>query len=212
MTLLRLLNVQGIAGLVVSFCLGVLLILQKGETRHWRKQSGQFEQLYRGEQVAFAGTVANYRAAAEQARAADRAAAERVQAEQEDINERSNHALDSRLADARTRARRLRVEAAGRTTDPGARGGSPMPRFSPASPGTDQATGENGLPSPPREVGTSREPLQIDDALTATEQAIQLDELIKWVRRQAAVSPNGASGAQPTVDNGASAITSRREQ
>ena len=95
MTLLRLLNVQGIAGLVVSFCLGVLLILQKDETRHWRKQSGQFEQVYRGEQVAFAGTVANYRAAAEQARAADRAAAERVQAEQEDINERSNHALDS---------------------------------------------------------------------------------------------------------------------
>ena len=28
------------------------------------------------------------------------------------------------------------------------------------------------------------------DALTATEQAIQLDELIKWVRAQAAVDPN----------------------
>ena len=53
--------------------LAVLLVIQKGETRHWKKQSAQFEQLYRGEQAAFAGTVANYRAAAETARAADSA-------------------------------------------------------------------------------------------------------------------------------------------
>ena len=34
------------------------------------------------------------------------------------------------------------------------------------------------------------------DALTATEQAIQLDELIKWVRRQAAVDKDPARGAR----------------
>ena len=74
MMYLRLLNIQGIAGLAVAVCLALLLVIQKGDTRHWRKQSGQFEQLYRAEQSAFAGTVANYRAAADAALAADRAA------------------------------------------------------------------------------------------------------------------------------------------
>ena len=55
MTYLRLLNIQGIAGLAVSVCLALLLVIQRGDTRHWRKQSGQFEQLYRGEQASFAG-------------------------------------------------------------------------------------------------------------------------------------------------------------
>ena len=31
------------------------------------------------------------------------------------------------------------------------------------------------------------------ERLTATEQAIQLDALIKWVRAQAAVDPNGSA-------------------
>ena len=45
----------------------------------------------------------------------------------------------------------------------------------------DQAAGEDRLPSA--------------DALVATEQAIQLDELIRWVTRQAQVDPNAAAGA-----------------
>ena len=73
MSLLRLLNLQGIAGLAVAVALGILLLVQKGETRHWRKESGQFEQLYGQQQAALATTVANYRAAAAQAAAADRA-------------------------------------------------------------------------------------------------------------------------------------------
>lgn len=55
--ILRFLNGQGIAGLAASLALAVLLLVQKGDTRHWRKQSSQFEQLYRAEQTAFAGTV-----------------------------------------------------------------------------------------------------------------------------------------------------------
>ena len=111
--ILRFLNAQGIAGLAVSICLALLLVLQKGETRHWKRQSGQFEQLYRGEQSALAGTIANFRAAAEVARAADRAAAERVAAEQRAINERTENAYEARLADARARADRLRPEMTG---------------------------------------------------------------------------------------------------
>jgi hypothetical protein len=51
-----------------------------------------------------------------------------------------------------------------------------------------------GLPAaaggPAQAAGDQRLPAGL--ALTATEQAIQLDELIKWVRRQAAVDPNGS--------------------
>ena len=173
MILLRLLNPQGIAGLAASLCLAILLVLQKGETRHWKKSSASFEQLYRGEQAASAATVANYRAATEQARAADRANAERVRAEQSTISERTNHAFEARLADARARARRLRGEIAGPATDPGARRGASVPGL-PASPARPaQAAGQDQLPE--------------TDALIATEQAIQLDELIKWVKAQALV-------------------------
>ena len=177
MTYLRLLNIQGIAGLAVSVCLALLLVIQKGDTRHCRKQSDQFQQLYRGEQASFAGTVANYRAAAEAARSADNAAAERVRTEQAAINERSNHDLQTRLADARARADRLR-QLAQSSADPGSRAGAPVPGLSAAAGGADQAAGQDRLP--------------LSEALIATEQAIQLDELIGWVRRQHSVDPNAA--------------------
>ncbi len=49
-----------------------------------------------------------------------------------------------------------------------------------------QAAGEDRLPQ--------------SDRLTATEQAIQLDELIKWVRAQAEVDNNPAAVASPAGD------------
>src|SRR5947208_5064813 len=98
--ILRLLNPQGIAGIAVSLALAILLVIQKAETHHWKKQSGHFEQLYRAEQSSFAQTVANYRTAATAARAADLAGAQRVAAEQRSISERTSHDYESRLADA----------------------------------------------------------------------------------------------------------------
>ncbi|MES2137580.1 MAG: hypothetical protein V4502_11050 [Pseudomonadota bacterium] len=179
--ILRFLNVQGIAGIAVGLALAVLLVVQKGETRHWRKQSSQFEQLYHSEQSAFAGTVANYRAAAEGARAADLANLARVAAQQDSINERTAYDFQARLAAARAAAQRLRVDSTA-ATDPSARANAPMPGLSAAASRPPQAPGEDRLSAP--------------DALTATEQAIQLDELIKWVRRQAAVPTNGGPDAQ----------------
>jgi hypothetical protein len=181
MSILRLLNVQGIAGLAVGAILGLLLVLQKGEARHWKKQSGQYERLYKQEQEAFAGTVANYRAAAEQARATDQANARRVLADQAQINERTSHDLETRLADARARAERLRVETARGAAAPGGRGTAPVP----------------GLPAAPAQPAqaASQDRLPRSDRLIATEQAIQLDELIKWVRRQHSVDSNGNGGA-----------------
>jgi hypothetical protein len=179
--ILRLLNPQGFAGIAASLILAVLLVMQKVETSHWKKQSSQFEQLYRGEQATFAGTVANYRAAAEAARAADLASAQRVHAEQARINERTAYDYEARLADARARAQRLRLQPQSAAADSGGPGGPPVPGLSAAPGGAAQAAGEDGLSAS----------LVDDDALTATEQAIQLDELIKWVRRQATVDIGG---------------------
>jgi hypothetical protein len=175
MTLLRLLNPQGIAGIAASLFLALLLILQKGETRHWKKQSGQFEQLYRSEQAAFAGTVANYRAAADAARAADKANADHVAARQQTINERTTHEFEARLAAARAAARRLRLDAQA-AAHPGAGANASMPGFPAAAAGAPQTAHQNGFSQA--------------DQLTATEQAIQLDELIRWVRAQAAIDNN----------------------
>lgn len=60
------------------------------------------------EGAAFVTTVANYRAAAGEARASDQANAQRVAAEQAAINERTSNDYESRLAAARSLVRRLR--------------------------------------------------------------------------------------------------------
>jgi hypothetical protein len=178
MSLLRLLNIQGIAGLALTLALGLLLVVAKEETRHWKKESARFERLYTDEQAALAGTLANYRAAAEQARASDKANAERAAAEQRAISERTSNDFEARLAAARALAQRLRGQSSGAPADRGGGGAAPLPRLSVAAGGPHQAAGEDRLPLAERQL--------------ATEQAIQLDELIRWVRRQAAVDPNAS--------------------
>ena len=179
--ILRLLNPQGIAGIAASLCLALLLIIQKGETRHWKKQSGQYEQLYRSEQSAFAQTVANYRAAADQARAADRANAERVAVEQRAINERTQNDFEARLAAARAAAERLRRDGKA-AADFRDRGEPSVPRLPVAAGRPSEGADPDGL-----SVGAK----ELNWRLIATEQAIQLDELIQWVRAQAGIDPNG---------------------
>src|SRR4051812_44023632 len=109
--ILRLLNIQGIAGIAVGLALGILLLIQKAETRHWKKESAGFDQLYHKEQAALAGTVANYRAAAASARTADQANVARVAAEQRTINERTTNDFEDRLGAARAAAQRLRLQS-----------------------------------------------------------------------------------------------------
>jgi hypothetical protein len=178
--ILRLLGVQGIAGIAVSLALAILLFVQKAETRHWKKQSAGFDQLYTQEKAAFAATAANVRAAAETARAVDAANAARVAAEQRTINERTADDFETRLAAARVRAEQLRLQSPA-AADPGARRGPLMPGLSAAAGSAAQGAAQDRLPSP--------------DALTATQQAIQLDELIKWVKAQAKVDNEAATVA-----------------
>jgi hypothetical protein len=178
-TLLRFINLQGIAGIAgiaVSIALAILLVVQKAETRHWKNEGARFEQLYAAEQAALAETVANYREAAATAELQDKANAKRVAVEQRAINERTTNDYEARLAAARSLAQRLRSEAASAAANPGRGAGPPVPGLSASSGPAPQTAGQDRLSEP--------------DRLTATEQAIQLDELIKWVRAQAAVEPN----------------------
>lgn len=179
----RLLNAQGIIGIAVSLLLSGFLLAAKLDVRHWKKQSGQFEQLYRAEQAAFAGTVANYRAAAEQARAADAANKARVEADQAAINERTRHDYEARIADARARAGRLHPDPQG-AAHSGSGGSAPVPGLRAAASGAAQAACDR-LPASAELV---------DWKLCATEQAIQLDELINAVMRQAGIDVNGKVG------------------
>jgi hypothetical protein len=179
----RLLNWQGISGIAVAAVLLVMLTVQKLEAVHWKKQSESFEQLYQQEQAAFATTVANARAAADQARAADQANADRVAADQRSVTERTEHDFEARLATARADARRLRDHS---QADSGAGRGAPVSGIPASAGGIAQAAGQDRLPESER--------------LTATEQAIQLDELIQWVRDQAKVDNDPKPVASPRGD------------
>ena len=141
----------------------------------WRDRARANADLYRAEQAAHAATVASYRAAADQARQADAANLVRVKAEQAQINERTQDDFESRIAAARAHADRLRRQAEAAATHPGGRGATAVPGIPAASGGLAEAAGESGFPLADRQL--------------ATEQAIQLDELIKWVRGQAGVEP-----------------------
>jgi hypothetical protein len=172
---LRLLGWKGIAGLGVALALGIMLVVQKGETRHWKKQSAGFEQLYHDDQTAFATTVANYRAAAAQARASDQANAARAAAEQAQISREKSDAYETRLAAARAEYQRLRGASA---AHPGNSAGAPVSRLPAPAREPARPAGQDGLP--------------LDDRFLCTAQSIQLDELIKWTRAEHAVDPNGA--------------------
>jgi len=176
----RFLNLQGMLGIAASLLLLGLFLVKAGEARHWRKQSGRYEQLYVAGQGALAQTVANYRAAAETARLQDQANAGRVKAEQRSISERTTHDLEARLADARARALRLQLGRRSPATAQRSGRAAPVPAAGAAPGAADRAAEEDGFPLGAKE-------LSLEERLIATEQAIQLDELIKWVRNQAAV-------------------------
>jgi len=175
----RILNLQGMLGIAASLLLLGLFLVKAGEARHWHKQSSRFEQLYLGEQSARAQTIANYRAAAEIARAADLANAGRVAAAQHNISERTNHDLEIRLADARARAQRLQLAQRAAATPGGGRRAAVLSAARPAPGPAGDAAAQDGF--------------SVDDALIATEQAIQLDELIRWVNAQAELGIDHAS-------------------
>lgn len=126
------------------------------------------------EQSAHALTVANYRKAAAEAEASDKANVWRVATDQKEITDAVTEDYQSQLDAVRARYERLRAEA---SANPGRGANAPVPGVPAAAGGTDAAAAEARLPGP--------------DALIASEQALQLQALQEWARRQAAVEVNG---------------------
>lgn len=162
--------------LVIGIACALLLALLIHDRNRWKAKTHQYAELLAGERAAHTGTAANYRAAADRARRADAANAARVRADQAAINERTSHDYETRIAAARAAAGRLRGREAARA-DPGDGRAAPVPGLSAAAGTIAEAASQDRLHQP--------------DRLIATEQAIQLDELIKWVRAQGRIEVNG---------------------
>ncbi len=155
----------------------LLLALLIHDRNHWKAKTQHYAAAVAAERAAHTATIANHRAAAEQARRKDVENLARVKAEQAQINERTANDFEDRIAAARARAGELRQQTATAGADPGSGRAAAVPGVPAAAQSTAQAAGEGRFSE--------------RDRLTATEQAIQLDELIKWVRAQAGVTVAG---------------------
>lgn len=162
--------------LIIGLGCALLLALLVQDRNRWKAKTSHYAELLAAERSAHAASTANYRAAAEIARRADKENAARVKSEQAAINQRSAHEFESRIAAARAAAERLHRNAKSAPANPGPRGAAPLSALSATAGSAAQASRPDGL------FRTER--------LIATEQAIQLDELITWVWQQGQVDVN----------------------
>lgn len=151
--------------------------------RGWIETAEQFERERDAERAAHRQTKTDYRNAQMEAERLESQRLDRVRTEQQEITNAVEADYSARLADARTRAERLREDLRTRSATRSAADPISVPSLSAAGAGTSAAAENTRLPS-----GTE----QLERDLIATEQAIQLDALIDWVQRQAAVEVSGA--------------------
>lgn len=131
---------------------------------------------------AFGQFVRDTKDARAKAKASDQANVIRVERTQTQVNEETSNDYQKKLADLRRRADALRLRRPATAANPGG-GGKPRVSGVPdAAGGPDGASGENGFPD-------GR--LDAADALIASEQALRLQALQEWVRRQAAIDRRG---------------------
>lgn len=97
-----------------------------------------------------------------------------IERAQDRVTQESDRDYQNRIDDLRRRIAALQLRASA-STDPGGAGGAREPAAIPGAAGEPHApASQAGLPP--------------EDAIIATEQAIQLDELQRWVRRQLEVT------------------------
>lgn len=169
MIALALKNWKLLLGGIALAALSLMLVFARMDARHWEKVAT-------AEKAAHAQTVANTRAAAKQAALDAAKNVIRVQKAQTMITEEITHDYQARLADARRRAAALGLPRAGEA-DPGSGATARLPALPVTAGGPDAA---------PRE-----DRLSLADRLTATETALRLDALQKWVRAQSQIDVNG---------------------
>jgi hypothetical protein len=174
----------GLGGLA----LGLALLSARAESRRWHGEADRFAALYRAEQDAHRRTVADYRRTAELARARDLANAATVERDQAIISKEVSHDYQARLAALRARYDALRLrrhKGASAPADPGAGRAKDLPQA---------AAGAGGAAPPAGAEGFS-----LEERLTCSTQAEQLDALIDWVERATAAgegAPGGPADAE----------------
>lgn len=136
-------------------------------------------------------TIANYKAAAIEAKRLEDLRNNRVAKEQAAISLERTNSYEARIADARARAERLRIQLAQATR--GTAGAASLSATGEGPAGAPEAPREDGLPPASAIVPE----LSLTEREIATEQAIQLDELITWVEQQQLVQVNDAPPAGP---------------
>lgn len=149
-----------------------------------RKELAQSQADLKSTSEAFDQTVKTYQQAVTEARRQAEMNVARVETEQAEITQEIVDGYEARLADARARAQRIyrtdRLRGAAPAAGAGSGAGTAgVPGLPTGAGRTGEAAGEDRLPA----AGD----LSAPDALIATEQALQLQALIEWVTRQAAV-------------------------
>lgn len=133
----------------------------------WRANNGLHESL-KAERAAHAETIAVFKKAQADAEAVQAHNLARVAKAQKDVTDETLDDYNRRVADLRARYQRLLAQG-----NRSASGNPDLPAVPNTTSGTDAAAQQDGLPAA--------------DALTASEQALQLDALITWVERQSKV-------------------------
>lgn len=151
-----------ILGGLAIFALSLMLVIQKGETRHWKKQA-------EGEKTAFEKTVSDYKRVRAEQRAADTEHARAVEQTQTKVSNEVSHDYQAAIADLRRRYDALRLRTGATTAHPGGGRGTDVSGL------PDAAGGPNDPPTPG------------EDDFNAAANFIQLEALQRWVREQVAV-------------------------
>lgn len=146
------------------------------ERNHWKHVATERTEEVAKMKAAFDQTVAGYRDAAQKAQAEDAANKLRVELSSQKNNEEIKSEYEARISAARATHDRVRDNQAA-TTNPSSSSTASVPGVPTTARGTNETSCEVGLPN--------------DDALIATEQAIQLDELQKWVLKEHSIDVNG---------------------
>lgn len=123
--------------------------------------------------TAHAQLQSDVRARTAEAKVVDAANVIRVERDQSSVTQETDRDYQTQLADLRARYDALRVRAGAAKANPGGGGTPPVSRVPGAAGSADGSASEDGLPP--------------EDALIASEQALQLDALQKWVKGQADV-------------------------
>jgi hypothetical protein len=173
MTLLPFLlrNWRAAAAVAAILLLSILIAVRTGERDSARRALAQ-------EKAAAALFAAQVRAAAEHIRADMAARALAVERSQTQVTKEVSNEYQTRIRDLDRRVAALRLRERPAAANPGGAGRpAGLPVLPDAAGGPDAAAGQDRLPA--------------EDAILATEQAIRLEELQNWVRRQREVAPPG---------------------